>query len=77
MVFRCFSTFSAVSRGVWEEICYREEAPQHAYNSWGAPQDTKREWAPYLAGYRGMGEAGFRACAGRFASEFPLKTGQK
>lgn len=39
-----------------KEICYREEAPQHAYNSWGAAQDTKREWAPYLAGYRGMGE---------------------
>eukprot|EP00435_Cladocopium_sp_Y103_P025488 s2766_g6.t1 len=39
-----------------KEICYREEAPQHAYNSWGAAQDTKREWAPYLAGFKGMGE---------------------
>eukprot|EP00913_Durusdinium_trenchii_P019786 g18599.t1 len=26
----------------------------------GAPQDTKREWAPYLAGYRGIGEANRR-----------------
>jgi len=39
-----------------KEICYREEAPQHSYNSWGSSQEKKREWAPYLAGYRGMGE---------------------
>ena len=118
-----------------QEICYREEAPQHAYNSWGgvnrwdpeaweflfffsfstsvffcfctekniskrdkplelyhaiachshiagppgAAQDTKREWAPYLAGYQGMGEAGSGEVVGEmwwllstgFQSRFP------
>jgi len=39
-----------------KEICYREVPPQHSYNSWGSSQTRKREWAPYLAGYRGMGE---------------------
>lgn len=32
----------------FEEICYREDAPQHAYNSWGA-------WLSLLGLWRGRG----------------------
>lgn len=41
-----------------KEICYQEKL-QHSYNAWGSTsekQEKKREWAPYLAGFRGMGE---------------------
>merc|ERR1712176_623919 len=39
-----------------KESCFQDEKPQHVYNPWGSVQYRKREWAPYLAGYRGMGE---------------------
>jgi len=39
-----------------KEICFMQSKPQHTYNSWGSVQERKKEWAPYLAGYRGMGE---------------------
>lgn len=48
-VCRKFLTFA-------KQICYQDEQPQHSYNTCGDAQGKKREWAPYLAGYRGMGE---------------------
>lgn len=39
-----------------KEICFQLDKPQHTCNPWGSVQFKKREWAPYLAGYRGMGE---------------------
>ncbi|CAE8665216.1 unnamed protein product [Polarella glacialis] len=48
-VCRKFLTFA-------KEICYADGDVQHVYNAWGSATDIKRQWAPYLAGYRGMGE---------------------
>lgn len=39
-----------------KEICFQQEKPQHTYTPSGSTVSRKREWAPYLAGYRGMGE---------------------
>eukprot|EP00404_Azadinium_spinosum_P041209 CAMPEP_0180824594 /NCGR_PEP_ID=MMETSP1038_2-20121128/72519_1 /TAXON_ID=632150 /ORGANISM="Azadinium spinosum, Strain 3D9" /LENGTH=490 /DNA_ID=CAMNT_0022866997 /DNA_START=1 /DNA_END=1473 /DNA_ORIENTATION=+ len=39
-----------------KENCFQQVKPQHTYNPWGTVQARKREWAPYLAGYRGMVE---------------------
>jgi len=39
-----------------KEVCFQKEKPQHTYTPSGSTSYKKREWAPYLAGYRGMGE---------------------
>mmetsp|Transcript_60146 Transcript_60146/g.169669 ORF Transcript_60146/g.169669 Transcript_60146/m.169669 type:complete len:719 (+) Transcript_60146:52-2208(+) len=39
-----------------KEVCFHQDKPQHTYNAWGNVQHQKHELAPYLAGYRGMGE---------------------
>lgn len=39
-----------------KEICFQSDKPQHTYTPTGSAKARKREWAPYLAGFRGMGE---------------------
>eukprot|EP00929_Paragymnodinium_shiwhaense_P015932 TRINITY_DN124015_c0_g1_i1.p1 TRINITY_DN124015_c0_g1~~TRINITY_DN124015_c0_g1_i1.p1 ORF type:complete len:730 (-),score=139.68 TRINITY_DN124015_c0_g1_i1:109-2298(-) len=39
-----------------KEVCFMEDPPQHTYTPWRSSKSKPREWAPYLAGYRGLGE---------------------
>lgn len=39
-----------------KEVCFHQEKPQHTYSPWGSSLCQSKEWEPYLAGYRGMGE---------------------
>eukprot|EP00928_Gymnodinium_smaydae_P088991 TRINITY_DN73008_c0_g1_i1.p1 TRINITY_DN73008_c0_g1~~TRINITY_DN73008_c0_g1_i1.p1 ORF type:complete len:665 (-),score=115.86 TRINITY_DN73008_c0_g1_i1:290-2284(-) len=39
-----------------KEVCFQERIPQHSYQAWGGSAWKPREFAPYLAGFRGMGD---------------------